>query len=264
MLAQIAPYATLGILAAALVVAASRLPILNIAAMTAACAYLGSFLSTGDGGMEAGMAVAVAGAIAGLIFFVSGGQLWQRPSLRPLLQRLKVRVDNQTEDRGRTTGTDAHTEDRGPKTARTPDPEPRTPDPEPRTPDPGPRIPDPGDSLAFRLVAVAVLALAAETFSHYVALPIAPQEQRLGIWLALMGAFAGLSTGNAIVSGSGFVILLAAAELVIPDVISDPALRPSIYGAISAVIIFAALGFSFAVRLPRHNTDTIRKDVGQA
>jgi hypothetical protein len=118
----------------------------------------------------------------------------------------------------------------------------------------GPRIPDPESQppdLFFRLVAVAILALAAETFARQINLPIGAQELRIGAWLALMGAFAALSTGNVIISATGFVIALSAAELAVADLAGDPALRPTVYGAIAAVIILTALGFSFAARLPR-------------
>lgn len=237
-LAQLAPNAVEGMLLAAAVVAFSRLPLLSIPAMVAALACLGAFIAAGGSGEEAGMAVAVAGSIAGLILLLSGGQLWQRPSLG--LRRFLPQA--QPEDGGQKTGGDlqAAVSLRASVSATlraallhlagcTP-------------------------SFLFRLVSVAALALAAETLAHSLALPVSAQEQRLGLWLALMGGFAALSTANALISATGFVLLLAAAELLVADIVSDLALQPTVFGAIAVLIIVAALGFSFAARLRHSNS----------
>ena len=73
-----------------------------------------------------------------------------------------------------------------------------------------------------------------------------PQEARLALWLVGTGLLAAFSSGSAIVSGTGYVMALSAAALFVPDIVPDPALRPTVFGAIAALMIISSLGFSFA------------------
>ncbi len=213
LLTMLGPYATPGLIAAACLVALSRLPLLSIAAMAGGGACLAVIVSAGDGGVEVGMALLVAALVAGAILLLSGGVLWRRPSLRSLL----------------------------PWTAR------------PSPPLPSPLSPLPSQNLPFRLAAVVVIALAAEALAPVAPLRVPPQEARLALWLVGMGLLAAFSSGSAIVSGTGYIMALNAAALFVPDIVPDPALRPLVFGAIAALMIIASLGFSFAdvLRKPR-------------
>jgi len=82
LITAVLPHAATGVLLAACVIAVSRLPLLNIGALAAAGVCLGAILSTGPGQIEAGMQMATAGLVSAGILLLSGGQLWQRPSLR--------------------------------------------------------------------------------------------------------------------------------------------------------------------------------------
>jgi hypothetical protein len=104
----------------------------------------------------------------------------------------------------------------------------------------------PYQSLAFRLLAALVIALSIEALAPVVPVRVGPQETRLGLWLVGMGALAALSSGGAIVAATGYITILSAATLIVPDIVTDPALRPLTYGAVAALMIIAALGFSFA------------------
>ena len=117
-----------------------------------------------------------------------------------------------------------------------------------RPPDPGPRTPDPlpSQSLAFRTAALLVVALAVEALAPVAPLRLPPQETFLASWLVGMGLLAAFSSGSAICSGTGYIMALSTAALFVPDIVPDPTLRPLIYGLIAALIIIAALGFSFA------------------
>ena len=86
----LAPYAAGGLPLCAVVVAAGRLPLLSGAALAAASLFLGAMLAMGRGGIDEGMAIAVAGVVSALILLICGAPLWRRPSLH-LLARLQRR-----------------------------------------------------------------------------------------------------------------------------------------------------------------------------
>lgn len=215
----LAPHAAIGVLAAAAVIALSRMPLLSIAALMAACAFLGAFLGDGEAGLDVGMAVMVAGAAAGLALLVSGGSLWTRPGLRNVLARLRrIRAGEIGSDSG-----DADGDRRYP------------------------------DNVAFRLCAVAVVALAARGLAPLLSPGVAAQEALLVLWLVGMGMVAGFSQGSAIVAGTGAVTVASAALLLVPALISDVTRTPMAYRAICAAIILGALGFALvAQRRPAH------------
>lgn len=207
-LTVVSPHATAGLILAACLVALSRLPLLSIAAMVGGGACLAVIVSGGDGGAEVGMALLVAAGVSGGVLLLSGGVLWRRPTLGALRRRTAM--------------------------------------PSTSYPIPSTLSPLPSQNLGFRLAALAVIALAAEALAAAAPLRVGPQETRLALWLMGMGLLAAFSSGSAIVSGTGYITALSTAALFVPDVVPDPALRPTVFGAIAALMIIAALGFSFA------------------
>lgn len=205
----VTPYAANGVIAAALVLALSRLPLLNCVALSAACVCLAALLSAGDASLDVAMAMVLAGGASGLILVASGGALWRRPALRRIWEKSTAAATQQA--------------------------------------------PAGRQSLAFRLAAVAVVALSVQALA-----PLAPAGRGLeqatpALWLAAMGLFAALSAGSALVSASGFLALIAATTLLVPPVVAEEVLQPLAYGAIGVVMILAALGFSFAAPLREHD-----------
>jgi hypothetical protein len=216
------PCATSGLLIASCVIALSRLPLLNIVALAAACTCLGALLSTGAGEIEAGMQMVAAGAVSAGILLLSGGQLWRRPSLR------RGALDRAGE----------------------------------LPPDLGGRgggLPD----LLFRAVAVIAIALAAGELAPVIPLGIPVADMRLALWLAGMGLFAGLSCGNAMVSATGYLLAASAATLLIPVLVPDITQQPMAYAVIPALLIVAALGFSFAATMRKPQTTKTRRRGGR-
>lgn len=96
----LAPYAAGGLPLCAAIVAASRLPLLNGAALAVASLFLGAMLAIGRGGVDEGMAIAVAGVVSALILLICGAPLWRRPSLhlRARLQKRPVTPDAEPEE----------------------------------------------------------------------------------------------------------------------------------------------------------------------
>jgi hypothetical protein len=198
------PSAEGGLPLCAVIVATSRLPLLNGVALAAASLFLGAILATGRGGVDEGMAVSVAGVVSALILLICGAPLWRRPSLH--LRALVLR----------------HSET-------------------PEKP-----LAEPIQSIGFRLVAVAILALSALMLAPLVALPTEPAQVQQALWLAFMGLFAALSPGGSIVSGAGLVMTISAFSLLIPEVVVSMEQRPQAMGAIACLMIIAALGFGLS------------------
>ncbi len=288
-IAYVLPYASDGLLAAACVVALSRLPILNIAAMMVSCACLGAYLSSGAGGMDVAMQVAAAGGAAGAMLLLSGGQLWRRPAMRALLRRRGARErglragDQSSPQPSPSHGEGAKMPTDGADAADSPSPQPsplqgegaeHAPSPsqgegwdEGRSvqhaqsslqgeggtqPAPSPCKGEGWDeggsaqSIPFRLAAVLVIVLTVGALATLVPLSVPVADMRLALWLAGMGLFAGLSSGSAIVSATGYIVALSAATLLIPGLVTDVTRQPLVYAALAAVMVIAALGFSFA------------------
>ncbi len=233
------PFARDGVLIAACVIALSRLPLLNIAALAAAGVCLGAVISTGPGETEAGMQMVAAGVVAAGVLLLSGGELWRRPELRALWRRA-ARSPRSGDERtgplatpdaaGHSAGDDAlNGATSGNQSA--------------------------GASMAstwlYRLAAVAVVALAARALAPAARLGVPVADVRLFLWLAGMGLFAGLSHGSVLVSGAGYVLAMSGITLLMPILVPDVTQQPLGYAAIPVLMIVTALGFSFAAVLRR-------------
>ncbi len=100
-----------------------------------------------------------------------------------------------------------------------------------------------------------MIALAAQALAPLVPLPMGAEEARLALWPAGMGLFAGLSSGSVIVSATGYITALSATLLLVPSLVPDITQQPMTYALLAALMIVAALGFSFAAAWRRSVTD---------